>query len=133
MADGSKRPGIGSWKEYQSKLPTTDELQAWFKDAKGVGLITGAISGNLEMMELEGRAVADGMHTQIKEMAHEMGLDDLWDRLNSGYCEMTPSAVCTGSTDSTATCQATRSWLAVLGRATPWTCLPKLAARAALS
>jgi hypothetical protein len=91
MADGSKRPGIGSWKEYQSKMPTADELQAWFKDAKGVGLITGAISGNLEMMELEGRAVADGMHTQIKEMAHEMGLDELWDRLNSGYCEMTPS------------------------------------------
>jgi hypothetical protein len=91
MADGSKRPGIGSWKEYQSKMPTTDELQSWFKDAKGVGLITGAISGNLEMMELEGRAVADGMHTQIKEMAHEMGLDELWDRLNFGYCEMTPS------------------------------------------
>lgn len=91
MADGSKRPGIGSWKEYQSKMPTADELQTWFKDAKGVGLITGKISGNLEMMELEGRAVADGMHTQIKEMAHEMGLDELWDRLNSGYCEMTPS------------------------------------------
>ncbi len=91
MADGSKRPGIGSWKEYQSKMPTADELQAWFKDAKGVGLITGKISGNLEMMELEGRAVADGMHTQIKEMAHEMGLDELWDRLNAGYCEMTPS------------------------------------------
>jgi hypothetical protein len=91
MADGSKRPGIGSWKEYQSKMPTADELQTWFKDAKGVGLITGKISGSLEMMELEGRAVADGMHTQIKEMAHEMGLDELWDRLNSGYCEMTPS------------------------------------------
>lgn len=91
MADGSKRPGIGSWKEYQSKMPTTDELQTWFKDAKGVGLITGRISGNLEMMELEGRAVADGMHTQIKEMAHEMGIDALWSRLNDGYCEMTPS------------------------------------------
>lgn len=91
MADGSKRPGIGQWKEYQHKLPTADELQTWFKDAQGVGLITGKISGNLEMMELEGRAVADGMHTSIKEMAHEMGLDELWDRLNSGYCEMTPS------------------------------------------
>jgi len=91
MADGSKRPGVGSWKEYQSKLPTADELQAWFKDAKGVGLITGQISGNLEMLELEGRAVAGGMHTAIKEMAHEMGIDALWDRLNSGYCEMSPS------------------------------------------
>jgi hypothetical protein len=91
MADGSKRPGVGSWKEYQSKLPTADELQVWFKDAKGVGLITGQISQNLEMLELEGRAVADGMHTQIKEMAHEVGIDALWDRLNTGYCEMTPS------------------------------------------
>lgn len=91
MADGSKRPGIGQWKEYQHKHPTTDELQTWFKDAKGVGLITGKISNNLEMMELEGRAVADGIHTHIKEMAQEMGLDELWNRLNTGYCEMTPS------------------------------------------
>lgn len=91
MADGSKRPGIGTWKEYQHKMPTAAELQDWFKSARGVGLITGQISGNLEMLELEGRAVADGMHTQLKEMAGEAGLSELWDRLTSGYCEMTPS------------------------------------------
>jgi hypothetical protein len=91
MSDGSKRPGIGTWKEYQRKLPTTAELQEWFKNAKGVGLITGKISGNLEMLELEGRAVADGMHTQLKEMAADAGLAELWERLTGGYCEMTPS------------------------------------------
>lgn len=91
MSDGSKRPGIGSWKEYQHKLPTADELQEWFRSARGVGLITGRISGNLEMLELEGRAVADGMHTQLKEMAADAGLAELWERLNTGYCEMTPS------------------------------------------
>jgi len=91
MADGSKRPGIGQWKEYQHKLPTVEELQTWFKDAKGVGIITGKISGNLEMLEVEGRAVADGIHTQIKDMANEIGLEELWQRLNEGYCEMTPS------------------------------------------
>ncbi|CAB4177897.1 Prim_Pol domain containing protein [uncultured Caudovirales phage] len=91
MADGSKRPGIGQWKEYQSKLPTVQELQTWFADAKGVGVITGKVSGNLEMLELEGRAVADGIHQEIKQMAVESGLADLWQRLNDGYCEMTPS------------------------------------------
>ena len=91
MADGSKRPGIGAWKEYQHKLPTVEELQVWFKDAKGVGIITGKISGNLEMLEVEGRAVADGIHTEIKDMAIETGLGELWQRLNDGYCEMTPS------------------------------------------
>ena len=91
MADGSKRPGIGSWKEYQSKMPTADELQSWFRDAKGVGLITGRISGNLEMLELEGRAVASNLHSLIANMAHEMELDELWTRINDGYCEMTPS------------------------------------------
>ncbi len=91
MADGSKRPSIGAWKEYQNKLPSIGELQTWFATAKGVGIITGRISGNLEMLEVEGRAVADGIHTQIKGMANETGLGELWQRLNEGYCEMTPS------------------------------------------
>ena len=57
--DGSKRPGISSWKEYQSRLPNPQELMTWFAAAEGVGVICGAVSGNLEMLELEGRAVAD--------------------------------------------------------------------------
>jgi hypothetical protein len=63
----------------------------WFADAQGVGVICGKVSGNLEMLELEGRAVADKMHLDLKEMAGNAGLGEVWDRINNGYVEMTPS------------------------------------------
>ena len=89
--DGSKRPGVSTWKQYQEKRPTTSELMTWFTGAQGVGVICGAISGNLEMLELEGRAVADKLHIELKELAQASGLGDVWQRLNEGYVEMTPS------------------------------------------
>ena len=89
--DGSKRPGIPSWKEFQERRPATDELMSWFVAAEGVGVICGKVSGNLEMLELEGRAVADKMHLEIKELAINSGLGEIWDKLNNGYVEMTPS------------------------------------------
>lgn len=63
----------------------------WFSSSQGVGVICGAVSGNLEMLELEGRAVAAKMHKEIKEIAENSGLGDLWNKLNSGYVETTPS------------------------------------------
>jgi len=75
--DGSKRPGINSWKEYQQRRATPDELLAWFQNAEGVGVICGAVSGNLEMLELEGRAVASKMHLDIAEIAKNSGLESL--------------------------------------------------------
>ncbi|MFZ9922896.1 MAG: bifunctional DNA primase/polymerase, partial [Candidatus Nanopelagicaceae bacterium] len=72
--DGTKRPGLASWKEYQERRATTDELMSWFTGAEGVGVICGKISGNLEMLELEGRAVADKMHLELKEMATNANL-----------------------------------------------------------
>ena len=29
-ADGTKRPGLPAWKEFQDRHPTQDELLAWF-------------------------------------------------------------------------------------------------------
>jgi hypothetical protein len=41
-----KRPTLASWKEYQSRRATEDELRAWFGDkSANVGIITGRISG----------------------------------------------------------------------------------------
>ena len=89
--DGSKRPALTHWKQYQNQLPTPEELLTWFSNAEGVGVICGKVSGNLEMLELEGRAVADKLHLDLKEMAHNAGLSDVWDRINNGYVEVTPS------------------------------------------
>jgi len=89
--DGSKRPAF-AWQGFQEHLPIADELLMWFKDGvDGIGVITGKVSGNLEMLELEGRAVAQKMHLEIAEIANNSGLGDLWDSLNAGYVELTPS------------------------------------------
>lgn len=90
--DGSKRPAI-AWKEFQSRRPTTDELLAWFSDpnVQGLGVITGLVSGNLELLELEGRAVAQGLHLEARSAIESAGLGDIWQRLVNGYMEMTPS------------------------------------------
>lgn len=46
VVKGEKRPAVISWKEYQTRKPTNEELQKWFSDPDvGVGLITGKISG----------------------------------------------------------------------------------------
>ena len=90
--DGSKRPGLSSWKQYQEVRPTPTEILKWFgSEQHGIGVITGSVSGNLEMLELEGRAVAEKMHLEIAEICNGSGLSDLWERLNSSYVEATPS------------------------------------------
>jgi hypothetical protein len=42
-----KVPRLPSWKEYQSRRPTRDELKSWFGNGqlRNVGIVTGAVSG----------------------------------------------------------------------------------------
>jgi KaiC/GvpD/RAD55 family RecA-like ATPase len=91
--DGTKKPAPFTWRKYQEEKPTTQELIDWFSQGtqQGVGAICGAVSGNLEMLELEGRAVAAQIHIQAKDMAENSGLGDLWGKIQDGYCEVTPS------------------------------------------
>ena len=90
--DGSKAP-IGSWKKYQNEKADAKQLGEWFSDPKvqGFGIITGAVSGQLEMLEMEGRAVNAGMLEEVKEIAFASGLGEIWNVLINGYVEMTPS------------------------------------------
>jgi len=48
-----KRPAMPRWKNFQKRLPTEQELHAWFSDADAVCLITGAVSGNLELIDFD--------------------------------------------------------------------------------
>lgn len=43
----SKKPAITSWREYQKRLPTEEELEAWFGGGSlyNIGILTGLISG----------------------------------------------------------------------------------------
>jgi P4 family phage/plasmid primase-like protien len=89
--DGTKRPD-GAWKQYQTKRPTEDTIRAWFNTGHpGLGIILGSVSGGLEMLEFEGRAVAEKLHEEFDDIADASGLGDVWQRIKDGYCEQTPS------------------------------------------
>ncbi|MBA3482312.1 MAG: bifunctional DNA primase/polymerase [Pirellulales bacterium] len=44
-----KVPAIPSWREFQSRLPTTSEVESWFCEGKqspsGIGIVTGKLAG----------------------------------------------------------------------------------------
>ncbi|QZY52904.1 phage/plasmid primase, P4 family [Leucobacter tenebrionis] len=88
--DGTKRPAI-AWKPYTLERADVDQLDAWFmRDTQhGVGMITGAVSGGVEMLELEGRAAHH--LPELAQLAEASGLADLWQRINTGWLELSPS------------------------------------------
>lgn len=89
--DGTKRP-LGAWKEFQAQRPERDDVVKAFADNHpALMVVCGAVSGGLEMLELEGRAVADGLAERIDSRARELGIMNLLERIVLGYCERTPS------------------------------------------
>jgi hypothetical protein len=50
---GQKRPALSAWREYQGRLPTEEELRRWFAQAEALCLVTGKVSGNLEMLDFD--------------------------------------------------------------------------------
>lgn len=64
--DGSKAPALVEWKPYQSRLPTEEEVRGWFglirpsnlPSSRGIALVCGAISGNLEVIDVDDFGVA---------------------------------------------------------------------------
>lgn len=90
MADGSKRPA-GQWKRFTQGRATHTELNEWFHATSplGLGVVTGPISNNLEMTEVE--AAAAPRLQELANLAQDSGLGDLWARLCTGWLEQSPS------------------------------------------
>ncbi|HEY9310265.1 MAG TPA: phage/plasmid primase, P4 family [Microbacterium sp.] len=87
-ADGSKRPLV-SWKNYTANPAGTDQLESWFGDTgvQGIGIVTGY--GDVEMLEVEGKAMAS--MGDVVELLDGTGLRPLYDRLIAGWSEQSPS------------------------------------------
>lgn len=89
--DGSKRP-VGEWKAYQTERADRPVVEEWFTHGNhGLGVICGAVSGDLEMLELEGRFITDIGSQAFKDAAKEAGLALLLSRLINGYMVISPS------------------------------------------
>jgi hypothetical protein len=92
--DGSKAPMApsGRWKQFQRERSTEDEIRRWYAQGRtGLGIVCGEVSGRLELLEFEGRAVAEGLGHDFNTLADQTGLRDLVDRIKHGYGERTPS------------------------------------------
>lgn len=92
-ADGSKAPAV-EWRRFTASggaqpRPEAEQVLAWASG--GVGVVCGVASGNLEMIELERRAVDAGKLREIGKLAGDNGLGDLWKRVAEGYVERSPS------------------------------------------
>jgi P4 family phage/plasmid primase-like protien len=89
-ANGSKRPA-GQWKHLQQTMLTTEQVAAMMTGAEGLGVICGAVSGRLEMLEFEGRAAGERLIDRFVTALADRGLSGLWQRILDGYAEQTPS------------------------------------------
>ncbi|MCT1366605.1 phage/plasmid primase, P4 family [Rothia sp. p3-SID1597] len=88
--DTTKAPAI-TWKHWTTHPVPATNIDQWFPDntQHGLAIITGTISGNLEMTEIEGN------HThQLQNLlntANINGTRPLFDRITNGWLEQSPS------------------------------------------
>lgn len=73
-ADGSKRPALDSWKEFEQRTPNADELRRWFgrQQRIGLGIVCGQVSGNLEVIDIDDPEIANAFLEALNE--YEPGL-----------------------------------------------------------
>lgn len=94
-AQKGKRPNLPSWDEYKKSPATLEQAQAWYAnpDNIGIGVVCGQVSGNLEMLELEGRATDLWANGNIAEAFTARGLTDLCEKalLFNPWTERSPS------------------------------------------
>jgi putative DNA primase/helicase len=84
--DGTKSP-MGAWKAAQTTRSSLADIKRWYGPRKGVGVVCGAVSGDLEALDFDDLATYEG----FIRLARETGLGDLVERIEAGYLEMTPS------------------------------------------
>lgn len=89
---GTKQPlpgGSPHWQKYQEQPPTAEELRKWYSDKTitGIGVVCGSVSGGVECLDFDERAVSD----EYEKAAISVGLGGLLERLKAGYYEHSPN------------------------------------------
>ncbi|MGH9876141.1 MAG: phage/plasmid primase, P4 family, partial [Nitrososphaerales archaeon] len=85
-----KEPALKSWKEFQERLPTEEELKGWFDELEesdyGIGMICGEVSGGLEVLDVEVKLGLERFQ-DFQQIVREAD-SDLWSKL---LCVRTPN------------------------------------------
>lgn len=81
------------WRTYQTRIPDLGEVNEWWGNGHpyGIAIICGAVSGGLEMTEIEGRALSSDSLTDIANAADALGCGAAWDMISAGYTQASPS------------------------------------------
>ena len=94
LANQTKRPAV-RWSPYIATAPTLDDVHDWWGNGKtwGLALICGAVSGGLELTEIESRAMDTQSVTEIMNRMDELGARHIWELLSGsdGFTETSPS------------------------------------------
>ena len=79
IAYGDKKPKI-SWKTYQQRLPTDDEIEEWFSEPANIGIVTGTVSGNLVVIDFDSEDAFKGFVERVKKASKRLqyALGDTW-------------------------------------------------------
>ncbi|MCM2579516.1 bifunctional DNA primase/polymerase [Streptomyces meridianus] len=91
-ADGTKRPAV-AWMPYKVNRSTPDEHDTWFGGARprGIAVVYGGVSGNVELIEFEGLAIAEGLLDEVTEIMQASGLGEEWKAILNGWVAESPS------------------------------------------
>jgi len=85
LLNGSKHAAV-SWKEYQQHKPTHQQLDGWFaRDAAGIGIICGAVSGGLEVLDFDSSETASGFLKQANTAGLEGIVQSMWRVMTPSY------------------------------------------------
>jgi putative DNA primase/helicase len=71
--DGSKAAAV-PWKEYQDRLATDEELQSWFSRKSGIGIVCGAVSGGLEVLDFDDGSIFWDWFDAIPDVACKLAV-----------------------------------------------------------
>ncbi|MCZ0207935.1 DUF927 domain-containing protein [Streptomyces sp. UMAF16] len=93
-ADGTKKPAV-SWLGYKVERTTPDQHDTWFRGDRdrGIAVVYGAVSGNVELIEFEGRAVREGLLHEATEIMEAAGprIAEAWHAILNGWVTESPS------------------------------------------
>jgi hypothetical protein len=91
-SNGTKQPDV-RWLPYKVSRSTPDEHDRWFGDGRrtGIGVVYGAVSGGVELLEFEGRAIEEGILDEVTDIMVASGLGDVWDAITTGWVDQSPS------------------------------------------
>lgn len=81
---GSKKSAV-LWKQYQQERATAQQLESWFEASAGIGIVCGAVSGNLEVLDFDSFSTAVSFFEGLEAAGLSGLVQRMWRVLTPSY------------------------------------------------